>query len=101
MGAGAGLAIFMKLMESEKGREIMGKIPLLGQLVGMFGDAAVDPVVKQALTPATPEQQLVNALTVISGFMPAGEESEKFKSAISLILDGVSNLKASMAKEKP
>ena len=96
MGASAGLAIFMKLMESEKGRAMLGKIPMLGSFIPMLQDVAPD--MKEAIRPLTPEEQLYQAITVLSQQVPADKtNAEKFKSAVSLLLDGVSMLKESLS----
>lgn len=99
---GAAVAVFLEMMKTEEGREIIGKIPIFGKITSLFGKSPeLKALAEKVITPFTPEQSLVNALTVLSGLMPVGEASEKFKAAVSLILDGVSNLKASLAKEQP
>jgi len=95
MGAGAALAIFGKLMESERGRALLGKIPVIGSFIPMLQDVAPD--MKQALAPATPEQQVIQALTLLSANMPlTPERAEAYRKAMWDILGGVEKLKQAL-----
>lgn len=88
-------AMFEILMKNEKIQEIVSKIPGLNKF--LLTAQEISPLLAEAMKPLTPEQQVIQALTLLSANMPVDKaRAEAFRKATWEILGGVDNLKQAL-----